>query len=40
MNKQNAKSKQKWYVHANNHIKKAFRGEQTLMGRNDKRNLI
>ena len=35
-----AKSKQKRYVHANNHIIKAFRGEQTLMGRNDRHNLI
>ena len=33
-----AKSKQKRYVDANNHIIKAFRDEQTLMGRND--NLI
>ena len=29
-----AKSKQKQYVHANNPIIKAFRDEQTLMGRN------
>ena len=33
------KSKQKRYVHANDHIIKAFRGEQTLMGRNDRHNL-
>ena len=38
--KTNAKSKLKRYVHANNHIIKAFRGEQTLMGRNDRHNLI
>ena len=35
-----AKSKLKRYVHANIHIIKAFRGEQTLMGRNDRHNLI
>ena len=35
-----AKSNQKQYVHANNHIIKAFRGEQTLLGRNDRHNLI
>ena len=35
-----AKSKQKWYVYANNHIIKAFRDEQTLIGRNDRHNLI
>ena len=35
-----AKSKQKQYVHTNNHIIKAFRGEQTLMGKNDRHNLI
>ena len=27
------KKQAKWYVHANNHIIKAFRCEQTLMGR-------
>ena len=35
-----AKSKQIWYAHANNHIIKGFRGEQALMGRNDRHNLI
>ena len=35
-----AKSKQKRYVHTNNHIIKAFRGEQTLMGRNDRHIVI
>ena len=30
-----AKSKQKRYAYANNHIIKAFIGEQTLMGRNN-----
>ena len=35
-----AKSKQKRYVYANNHIIKAFKDEQTLMGRNDRHNLI
>ena len=34
------KKQVKRYVHANNHIIKAFRGEQTLMGRNDRHNLI
>ena len=34
-----AKSKQKGYVHANNHIIKAFIGKQTLMGRNDRYNI-
>ena len=34
------KQAKKRYVHANNHIIKAFRGEQTLMGRNDRYNLI
>ena len=34
------KSKQKRYIHANNHIVKAFRGEQTLMGKNDRHSLI
>ena len=34
-----AKSKQIRYVHANNHIIKAFRDEQTLMGRNDRRKI-
>ena len=33
-----AKSKRKWYVNANNHIIKAFRDEQTLVGRNDRHN--
>ena len=33
-------SKQKRYVHANNHIIKAFRDEQALMGRNDRHNLF
>ena len=33
-----AKSKLKRYVHANNHKIKAFRDEQTLMGRNDRYN--
>ena len=28
------------YVHATNHIIKAFRDEQTLMGNNDRHNLI
>ena len=28
-----AKSKQKRYIHASNHIMKAFRDEQTVMGR-------
>ena len=35
-----AKSKLKLYVHAKNHIIKAFRGEQTSMGRNDKQNFF
>ena len=35
-----AKIEQKRYVHANNHIIKAFRDEQTLMERNDRQNLI
>ena len=35
-----ANSKQKRYAHANNHIIKAFRDEQTLMGRNVRHNLI
>ena len=28
------------HVHANYHIIKAYRGEETLMGRNDRYNLI
>ena len=43
MNKQYrliAKSKLKWNVHANNHKKKAFSGEQTLIWRKDTHNLI
>ena len=35
-----AKSKLKWYVHAKNHITKAFKGEQTLTGKDDRHNLI
>ena len=35
-----AKRKLKRYVHANNHLIKAFRGEQTLIGKNDRHNLI
>ena len=34
------KKQAKQYVHANNHIVKAFKGEQILMGRNDRHNLI
>ena len=34
-----AKKQAKRYVHAYNHIVKAFIGEQTLMGRNDRLNL-
>ena len=34
------KKQAKQYVHANNHIIKAFRDEQTLMERNDRHNLI
>ena len=34
-----AKSKQKRYVHTNNHMIKAFRDEQTLTGRNDRHKL-
>ena len=35
-----AQRKQKRYVHTNNHIIKAFRDEQPLLGRNDRHNLI
>ena len=35
-----AKSKQKRHIYANNHIIKAFRGEPTLIGRNDRHNLF
>ena len=35
-----AKSNQKLHVQASNHIIKAFRDEQTLMGRNDRHSLI
>ena len=34
------KKQAKRYVHANSHIIKAFRDEQTLMGRNYGHNLI
>ena len=34
------KKQDKQHVHANNHLIKAFRDEQTLMGRNDRLNLI
>ena len=33
-------AKTKRYAHAHNHIIKAFRGEQILMGRNDRHDLI
>ena len=35
-----ADCKLKQYVHADNHMKKPFRDKQTLMGRNDRNNLI